>query len=122
MTLPQAYALECCLQHGCSLLFLLVQISTQYPVVDHEFDAIVVGAGGAGLRAAFGLSEAGFNTACVTKLFPTRSHTVAAQVRDLMASGGEEWRPRHAIKIQILILLVTAPVLNNNFCCPQASI
>lgn len=57
------------------------QISTQYPVVDHEFDAVVVGAGGAGLRAAFGLSEAGFNTACVTKLFPTRSHTVAAQVR-----------------------------------------
>lgn len=58
-----------------------LQISTQYPVVDHEFDAVVVGAGGAGLRAAFGLSEAGFNTACVTKLFPTRSHTVAAQVQ-----------------------------------------
>lgn len=50
-------------------------------MVDHEFDAVVVGAGGAGLRAAFGLSEAGFNTACLTKLFPTRSHTVAAQVR-----------------------------------------
>lgn len=61
---------------------LFFQISTQYPVVDHEFDAVVVGAGGAGLRAAFGLSEAGFNTACVTKLFPTRSHTVAAQVRN----------------------------------------
>lgn len=41
------------------------------------------GAGGAGLRAAFGLAEAGFNTACITKLFPTRSHTVAAQVRKL---------------------------------------
>ena len=39
------------------------------------------GAGGAGLRAAFGLAEAGFKTACITKLFPTRSHTVAAQVR-----------------------------------------
>ena len=39
----------------------------------------MVGAGGAGLRAAFGLAEAGFNTACVSKLFPTRSHTVAAQ-------------------------------------------
>lgn len=50
--------------------------------MDHEFDAVVVGAGGAGLRAAFGLSEAGFNTACLTKLFPTRSHTVAAQVRE----------------------------------------
>lgn len=64
-----------------TFLHLCFQISTQYPVVDHEFDAVVVGAGGAGLRAAFGLSEAGFNTACVTKLFPTRSHTVAAQVR-----------------------------------------
>ena len=59
----------------------MLQMSSHYPVVDHEFDAVVVGAGGAGLRAAFGLSEAGFNTACVTKLFPTRSHTVAAQVK-----------------------------------------
>jgi succinate dehydrogenase (ubiquinone) flavoprotein subunit len=54
-------------------------ISHKYPVVDHEYDAIVVGAGGSGLRAAFGLAEAGFNTACISKLFPTRSHTVAAQ-------------------------------------------
>uniref|UniRef100_UPI00358F1D44 succinate dehydrogenase [ubiquinone] flavoprotein subunit, mitochondrial n=1 Tax=Myxine glutinosa TaxID=7769 RepID=UPI00358F1D44 len=54
-------------------------LSKHYPVVDHEFDAVVVGAGGAGLRATFGLAKAGFNTACVTKLFPTRSHTVAAQ-------------------------------------------
>ncbi|XP_034729056.1 succinate dehydrogenase [ubiquinone] flavoprotein subunit, mitochondrial [Etheostoma cragini] len=70
-------------------------ISTQYPVVDHEFDAVVVGAGGAGLRAAFGLSEAGFNTACVTKLFPTRSHTVAAQGGINAALGnmeGDDWR------------------------------
>lgn len=52
-----------------------------YRLYDHEFDVVVVGAGGAGLRAAFGLSEAGFNVACVTKLFPTRSHTVAAQVK-----------------------------------------
>merc|ERR1712193_251716 len=51
----------------------------EYKVIDHTFDAVVVGAGGAGLRAAFGLSEAGFKTACITKLFPTRSHTVAAQ-------------------------------------------
>jgi len=54
--------------------------SGKYPLIEHEYDAIVVGAGGAGLRAAFGLAEAGFNTACITKLFPTRSHTVAAQV------------------------------------------
>ena len=47
--------------------------------MDHDFDAVVVGAGGAGLRAAMGLSEHGFKTACITKLFPTRSHTVAAQ-------------------------------------------
>uniref|UniRef100_A0A8C7F4D7 Succinate dehydrogenase [ubiquinone] flavoprotein subunit, mitochondrial n=1 Tax=Oncorhynchus kisutch TaxID=8019 RepID=A0A8C7F4D7_ONCKI len=62
---------------------------------NHEFDAVVVGAGGAGLRAAFGLSEAGFNTACVTKLFPTRSHTVAAQGGINAALGnmeGDDWR------------------------------
>ena len=60
--------------HSC------LQISRQYPVVDHDYDCVVIGAGGAGLRAAFGLANAGFKTACVTKLFPTRSHTVAAQV------------------------------------------
>jgi len=54
-------------------------VANQYEIIDHKFDALVVGAGGAGLRAAFGLSEAGFHTACITKLFPTRSHTVAAQ-------------------------------------------
>jgi glycine/D-amino acid oxidase-like deaminating enzyme len=54
-----------------------------YTVVDHTYDAVVVGAGGAGLRAAIGLSEHGFNTACITKLFPTRSHTVAAQVWEI---------------------------------------
>ena len=59
---------------------LLRQFSRDYPVVDHEYDAVVVGAGGAGLRAAFGLANLGFKTACITKLFPTRSHTVAAQV------------------------------------------
>lgn len=55
------------------------QISSEYPVIDHTYDAIVVGAGGAGLRAAFGLVAEGFKTAVITKLFPTRSHTVAAQ-------------------------------------------
>ncbi|KAL4471632.1 hypothetical protein ABPG74_008525 [Tetrahymena malaccensis] len=54
-------------------------LTDKYTVIDHTYDAIVVGAGGAGLRAAFGLVEEGFKTACITKLFPTRSHTVAAQ-------------------------------------------
>nr|CAB3479717.1 unnamed protein product [Digitaria exilis] len=58
---------------------LLSTAPSSYTVVDHTYDAVVVGAGGAGLRAAIGLSEHGFNTACITKLFPTRSHTVAAQ-------------------------------------------
>lgn len=56
-------------------------------MVDHTYDAVVVGAGGAGLRAAIGLSEHGFNTACITKLFPTRSHTVAAQVLRIWTYG-----------------------------------
>ncbi|KAL5286920.1 SDHA family protein [Megaselia abdita] len=51
----------------------------EYKVIDHAYDAVVVGAGGAGLRAAFGLVAEGFKTAVVTKLFPTRSHTIAAQ-------------------------------------------
>ena len=48
-------------------------------LIEHTFDALVIGAGGAGLRATMGLAEKGFKTACVSKLFPTRSHTVAAQ-------------------------------------------
>ena len=47
-------------------------------MIDHTYDAVVVGGGGAGLRAALGLVEQGFKTACISKLFPTRSHTVAA--------------------------------------------
>ena len=55
--------------------------STQsaYKIIDHTFDAVVVGAGGSGLRATMGAAEAGLRTACITKVFPTRSHTVAAQ-------------------------------------------
>jgi len=70
-------------------------VSDKYPVIDHEYDAIVVGAGGSGLRAAFGLAEAGFNTACISKLFPTRSHTVAAQGGINAALGNmheDDWR------------------------------
>ena len=66
-----------------------------YQVFDHTYDAVVVGAGGAGLRAAFGLAESGFKTACLTKLFPTRSHTVAAQGGINAALGNmtkDDWR------------------------------
>lgn len=65
-----------------TLLLMFCQIAGNYDIIDHTYDAVVVGAGGAGLRAAFGLVEEGFKTACVTKLFPTRSHTVAAQVSE----------------------------------------
>lgn len=50
-----------------------------YSFIDHTFDVVVVGAGGAGLHATQGAVEAGLTTACITKVFPTRSHTVAAQ-------------------------------------------
>ena len=66
-----------------------------YTIIDHEYDAVVVGAGGAGLRAAFGMAEQGFKTACVSKLFPTRSHTVAAQGGINAALGNmhaDDWR------------------------------
>ncbi|KAI0194554.1 hypothetical protein F4808DRAFT_453048 [Astrocystis sublimbata] len=72
-----------------------IHVGSKYPVVDHEYDALVVGAGGAGLRAAFGLAEAGFKTACISKLFPTRSHTVAAQGGINAALGNmheDDWR------------------------------
>ena len=52
---------------------------SEYKMIDHTHDVVVIGAGGAGLRATFGLAEAGLSTACLTKVFPTRSHTVAAQ-------------------------------------------
>jgi succinate dehydrogenase (ubiquinone) flavoprotein subunit len=71
------------------------RLTDKYTVIDHTYDAIVVGAGGAGLRAAFGLSEAGYKTACISKLFPTRSHTVAAQGGINAALGNmteDDWR------------------------------
>ncbi len=66
-----------------------------YDIIDHEFDVVVVGAGGAGLRATLGMAEQGFNTACVTKVFPTRSHTVAAQggiAASLQNMGPDSWQ------------------------------
>jgi succinate dehydrogenase / fumarate reductase flavoprotein subunit len=58
---------------------LEAQVPEAYQIIDHVYDAVVVGAGGSGLRAAMGIAEAGLKTACITKVFPTRSHTVAAQ-------------------------------------------
>ena len=66
-----------------------------YEFIDHTYDVLVVGAGGAGLRATLGLAEAGLKTACISKLFPTRSHTVAAQggISAALGNMGEDdWR------------------------------
>ena len=68
---------------------------SDYEFVDHSYDVVVIGAGGAGLRATFGLAEGGFKTACITKVFPTRSHTVAAQggISAALGNMGEDdWR------------------------------
>jgi len=65
-----------------------------YKIVDHSYDAVVVGAGGSGLRATMGIAESGLKTACITKLFPTRSHTVAAQggiAASLGNMGPDHW-------------------------------
>ena len=68
---------------------------SDYEFIDHSYDVVVIGAGGAGLRATFGLANSGFKTACVTKVFPTRSHTVAAQggISAALGNMGEDdWR------------------------------
>mgnify|MGYP006194130913 CR=1 FL=1 len=70
-------------------------LSNTYKITEHHYDMIVVGAGGAGLRATFGLAAKGLNTACITKVFPTRSHTVAAQggISAALGNMGEDdWR------------------------------
>jgi succinate dehydrogenase / fumarate reductase flavoprotein subunit len=66
-----------------------------YQIVDHSYDVVVVGAGGSGLRATMGAAEHGLKTACVTKVFPTRSHTVAAQggiAASLGNMGPDHWQ------------------------------
>lgn len=66
-----------------------------HQIIDHEFDAVIVGAGGAGLRATFGMAQKGLATACISKVFPTRSHTVAAQggISAALGNMGEDdWR------------------------------
>ena len=70
-------------------------VTEAYPITEHAYDVVVVGAGGAGLRATFGLAEQGLKTACLTKVFPTRSHTVAAQGGMSAALGNmgeDDWR------------------------------
>jgi succinate dehydrogenase / fumarate reductase flavoprotein subunit len=70
-------------------------MAQSYPIIDHAYDVIVVGAGGAGLRATLGMSLAGLKTACISKVFPTRSHTVAAQggiAAALGNMGEDDWR------------------------------
>jgi succinate dehydrogenase / fumarate reductase flavoprotein subunit len=71
------------------------QTGKAYPITDHTFDVVVVGAGGAGLRATVGCSQAGLRTACISKVFPTRSHTVAAQggvAASLGNMGKDTWQ------------------------------
>src|SRR3954467_2810221 len=66
-----------------------------YEIVDHTFDVVVIGAGGAGLRATLECAARGLKTACITKVFPTRSHTVAAQggvAASLGNMGEDDWR------------------------------
>src|SRR6476660_10108669 len=68
---------------------------TAYPITDHSFDVIVVGAGGAGLRATLEAAKHGLKVACITKVFPTRSHTVAAQggiAASLGNLGEDSWQ------------------------------
>jgi succinate dehydrogenase / fumarate reductase, flavoprotein subunit len=68
---------------------------TAYPITDHSFDVVVVGAGGAGLRATLEAAKLGLKVACITKVFPTRSHTVAAQGGISAALGNmseDDWR------------------------------
>jgi len=68
---------------------------TAYPITDHTFDVVVVGAGGSGLRAALAASQSGLKTACISKVFPTRSHTVAAQggiAASLSNMGPDSWQ------------------------------
>ena len=78
-------------------------MSSAYEIIDHKYDAVVVGAGGAGLRATFGMAIAGLKTACITKVYPTRSHTVAAQggisaALGNMAEDHWEWHMYDTVK------------------------
>ena len=72
-----------------------MQTNGAYTIIEHDCDVVVVGAGGAGLRATLGIAESGLKTVCLSKVFPTRSHTVAAQggISAALGNMGEDdWR------------------------------
>ena len=79
---------------------------SEYNIIDHEYDVVVLGAGGSGLRAAVGLSEVGLKTACISKVFPTRSHTSAAQGGISAALGNME----KMIGVGICMILLKEPI------------
>ena len=69
-------------------------MNKSYDITDHQYDVIIIGAGGSGLRATLGAAESGLRTACISKVFPTRSHTVSAQGgigADLGNMGEDDW-------------------------------
>ena len=81
--------------NGSSVQSAPARAGKAYPITDHTFDVVVVGAGGSGLRASVGCAQAGLRTACISKVFPTRSHTVAAQggiSASLGNMGPDDWR------------------------------
>ena len=85
-------------------------MSNSYNVTDHHYDVVVVGAGGSGLRATLGCAESGLKTACISKVFPTRSHTVAAQGgigAALGNMGDDNWK---CIKIMLSVQTVQCSV------------
>ena len=82
-------------RNNSNWIILGVNMTSDYNLTVHEHDVVVVGAGGAGLRATFGLAAEGLSAACITKVFPTRSHTVAAQGGMSAALGNmgqDDWR------------------------------
>ena len=92
-----------------------------YDLIDHQFDVVVVGAGGSGLRAALGCAQAGLKTACISKVFPTRSHTVAAQggiSASLGNMGEDDWRwPRDR---KAMLSSPASPVRSSAASCSSA--
>jgi succinate dehydrogenase / fumarate reductase flavoprotein subunit len=89
-------------------------MTQEYKIIDHTHDVVIVGAGGAGLRAALGMAAEGLSTACITKVFPTRSHTVAAQGGMSAALGNMGPPIGSVIKMQLNICVAKRyPLLLN---------